>query len=86
MGQIPHEGLVMAERQTAPKTCAIQCEMWHSMIWNKVEINMGIHLQNLLSENNPKSKHRDFSNWLRTPWCKENCLYITPLKICVHFG
>jgi hypothetical protein len=32
------------------------------MIWNKVEIIMGIHLQNLLSENNPKGVKKPSQN------------------------
>jgi len=50
MGQIPHEGLVMAKRQAIPKTCAIWVECGHVQYENKSETIEGIHSLNLQGE------------------------------------
>jgi hypothetical protein len=34
--------------------------MWSLAIWNKVEISKGIHLLNLMGENNPKYVEKSF--------------------------
>jgi len=49
MEQIPPEGLVMVKRRAVPNTCAFM------RLKNKVKTIEGIHLLNLLGENNPKS-------------------------------
>jgi len=55
MGQISPQGLVMAKRQAAPRTCAIWGEMWPYAIWNKIGTTKGIHLLNLQGGNNLES-------------------------------
>jgi hypothetical protein len=49
-----HSGLVMVKKRATLRTCVIQSGLWPCVIWKKIETTKGIHLLNLLSENNPK--------------------------------
>ncbi len=52
LGQIPPKGSVMAKRWATPNTHAIRGGMKFVQYENKVKTTKGIHLLNLLSENN----------------------------------
>jgi hypothetical protein len=54
MELIPHEGLVMAKRQTTPKTMQFEMECDFMQYENKVKTTKGINSPNLLGENIPK--------------------------------
>jgi hypothetical protein len=60
MGRTSFEGLIMAKRQIISRICAIRRGMWPCEIWNKVETNVGIHLQNLPNESNFESVQKPF--------------------------
>jgi hypothetical protein len=58
MGQIPHEGLVMAKKETTLKQCAIQCGMWPYVIWEQ-------------SGNNYASPFTKSSRWKQSQRCSK---------------